>query len=120
MSSTDQLQILQMVESGQVSVDDAIGMMSSPDSPAALPKSGDPQRWLRVRVTNLETGKNRVSVNIPLNLMRWGLAVGSRFAPELADLSFDDMMTELDQHAEGRIVEVEDAEDNQRVEIYIE
>jgi len=38
----------------------------------------------------------------------------------LEGLDIDEMMNDLDQYAGGRIVEVEDEMDNQRVEIYIE
>jgi hypothetical protein len=124
---TNNEQILQMIKNGDVSVEDAIGMMGSGatspnEQPAALPTpaSTDKARWFRVRVTNLATGKNKVSVNIPLNLMKWGWALGSRFAPELHNMDLDDMMSDLDQFAGGRIVEVEDVDDNERVEIYID
>jgi len=120
MNGSNRLQILQMVEQGRVSVEDAIGMMSSPANPAPTAQPGEGQRWLRVRVSDLNSGRNKVSVNIPFNLMKWGFALGSRFAPELEGLDIDEMIRDLDQYAAGRIVEVEDADDNERVEIYIE
>ena len=120
MSDTERLQVLQMIDSGEVSVEDAIGLMSSAGTPSPSPESVGTQRWLRVRVSNLDTGKNRVSVKVPLNLMKWGLALGSRFAPELDQVDMDEVVMDLDQYAGGRIVEVEDESDNQRVEIYIE
>jgi hypothetical protein len=120
MNHTERSQILQMVESGQMSVQDAIGQMSSVDEPVVAPEPADAERWLRIRVTNLETGKGKVNVNLPLSWMKFGLAMGSRFVPELDDLDIDEMLTSLDQSTAGRIVEVEDIEDNQRVEIYIE
>jgi len=120
MNGSDKLRILEMVEKGQVSVEDAIGMMSSRGNPSSTPQPVAGQRWLRVRVSDLSSGRNKVSVNIPFNLMKWGFALGSRFAPELEGLDIDEMMNDLDQYAAGRIVEVEDETDNQRVEIYIE
>ena len=120
MSNTEKMEILEQLERGQVSVDDAIGLMSSPGKASSLPDPSSTGRWLRVRVTNLETGKRKVSVNIPLNLMKWGVKFGSRFAPELEDFDLDELMADLDEHAEGRLVEVEDEGDNQRVEIFID
>ena len=120
MSDTEQLQILNMVESGQVSVNDAIELMSSTTQESAWPESADDQRWLRVRVTDVGTGNRKVSVNIPLGWMKWGLMLGSRFAPELEEVDVDGVMTDLDQYAAGRIVEVEDEENNQRVEVDID
>ena len=120
MSDTEQLQILHMVESGQVSVKDAIELMSSTPQESSLPASADDQKWQRVRVTDLGTGSRKVSVNLPLGWMKWGLILGSRFAPELEEVDVDEVMTDLDQSAAGRIVEVEDKENNQRVEVYID
>jgi hypothetical protein len=98
--------------------------------PTHEPLRGDPEgasRWLRVRVSDMATGANRVSVNLPLGLMRWGLAVGSRFVPDLHQVDMDSMLSELDaalldldQISNGRIVEVEDEGANQRVEIFVD
>ena len=122
MNNTERMQVLQMVEQGQVSVEDAIGLMSSPEKPAPVPQAADSPRWLRVRVTDLDTGKRKVSVNVPLKLMKWGMKLGSRFTPELEslDLDLDELLADLDQYAEGPLVEVEDDTQGQRVEILIE
>jgi hypothetical protein len=136
MTNEERMDILQMVENGEVTVEDAIGMMSSglsredavsptisapPDAePRPSPSTTKANRWLRVRVTNMDTGRRKVSVNLPLGLMKWGLTLGSRFAPELQDIDFDEMVTDLDRYAEGFLVEVEDADDNERVEVYVE
>lgn len=120
MSSTDRSQILRMVENGEVSVEEAIGMMSPTEEQPSSSDASGVNRLLRVRVSDLKTGIDRVRVKIPLGLMRWGFALGSRFAPELHGLDWDAMIADLDQYAEGRIVDVEDSRENQRVEIYIE
>jgi hypothetical protein len=126
MTNEERMEILQKIETGEVSVQDALGMMSPVATPAPIPstpqqsETADSQRWLRVRVTNMSTGKRKVSVNVPLGLMKWGLALGSRYAPELNDVDWNEIVTELDRHADGFLVEVEDDEDNERVEVFIE
>jgi len=122
MNNTERMQVLQMVEQGQVSVEDAIGLMSSPEKPVPVSQPANSPRWLRVRVTDLDTGKRKVSVNVPLKLMKWGMKLGSRFTPELEglDLDLDELLADLDQYAEGPLVEVEDDTEGQRVEILIE
>ena len=120
MNNTERMQVLQMVEEGQVSIEDAIGMMSSPEKLSALPKPSNENRWLRVRVTDLETGKRKVSVNVPLKLMKWGMKIGARFTPELEGMDLDDLLADLDQYTSGTLVEVEDDSDGQRVEVFIE
>jgi len=120
MNSSESLQILQMVESGQVSVEDALGLMSvvkRPSSPSAIL---DASRWLRLKVLNLATGKTRVQVNLPLQWVKWGLALGAHFSPELEDIDLDELIAALDQEAVGCILQVEDVQENQRVEIFVD
>jgi hypothetical protein len=120
MSNGESLQILQMVESGQVSVQDALGLLSTRPKTPAAPVAAGGQRWFRVRVTDLETGKGKVSVNIPLGWVKWGLALGARFAPELEEFDLEELVSALDEHSAGTIVEVEDSEDGERVEILVD
>jgi hypothetical protein len=44
--------------------------------------------------------------------------MGARFAPEEIDL--EEVMQALESGTEGKIVDVEDAEDGERVEIFVE
>jgi hypothetical protein len=81
---------------------------------------GGPQ-WFRVRVTNIATGRTRATVNIPLALAEWGLQIGARFAPEVADVDLAELSRLLNEKGtEGKIVDVLDEEDGEHVEIFIE
>jgi hypothetical protein len=77
-------------------------------------------RWVRVRVTDLETGRSKVNVNLPISLVEVGTRVGARFAPELDAMNITDIIEQIKSGAQGKIVEVEDIEDGERVEIYVE
>ena len=59
-------------------------------------------------------------VNLPIGLMDWGLRVGAQFAPEMEGLDLGELSEILRSGADGKIVEVIDEEDGERVEIYIE
>ena len=48
------------------------------------------------------------------------MKVGARFAPEMEDIDLDEIFQAIKDGAQGQIVEVEDEEDNERVQIYIE
>ena len=75
--------------------------------------------WLRVRVSDLKSGRNKVTVNIPMPLMRFGLAVGSRFSPELDGLDWDEL-SHLLSSEKGVLVVVQDEEDGEHVQIIVE
>lgn len=76
--------------------------------------------WLRIRVNDLTSGRNKVSVNIPLRLMRVGLQLGSSFAPELRNVDWDTLSTSLAEGEGGLLVEVQDEEDGEHVRIFVE
>jgi hypothetical protein len=46
--------------------------------------------------------------------------MGARFAPELEDIDFETIIEQVKSGAQGKIIEVEDAEGGERVEIYVE
>ncbi len=75
--------------------------------------------WLHVRVNDLRTGKSRVSVNVPMRLVRYGLAIGRRYAPELDELDWEQISGLLGAE-KGMLIEVEDQEDGEHVQIYID
>jgi hypothetical protein len=86
----------------------------APIPPAAL------NRWLRIRVTDLESGRARVNVNVPLSWVALGLRLGAERAPELERLDLGELLAHLDSGASGQIVDVEDLDDGQRVQIYVD
>lgn len=125
MATTEErMQILNMVAEGQISAGDGAKLLAAlePEKKAVRPvaERPSPARWFRVRVTDLETGKNKVNVNLPMSLVDVGTRMGARFAPELEDVDFNDIIEQVKSGAQGKIIEVEDAEGGERVEIYVE
>lgn len=95
----------------------------SPAPPPAPPRPATPgkPRWLHIEVNELDSGRNRVRVNVPLGLMRFGIKIGARFTNELERDVVDEMLQALDgEEIGGTLVEVEDVEDNERVHIYVD
>lgn len=84
------------------------------------PGLGGSGRWLRVRVTDMATGRNKVIVNLPTTLVNWGMKVGARYAPEVADLDFNELSKLIESGAGGKLVEVFDEEDGEHVEVFID
>lgn len=125
MATTEErMQILNMVAEGQISATDGAKLLAAlePEKKDVRVIAGGPSspRWFRVRVTDLETGKNKVNVNLPMSLVEVGTRMGARFAPELEDLDFEDIIDQIKSGAQGKIIEVEDVEGGERVEIYVE
>jgi len=125
MATTEErMQILNMVAEGKISATDGAQLLAALEpekkNVRAVAERPSAPRWFRVRVTDLETGKNKVNVNLPMSLVDVGTRMGARFAPELEDLDFNDIIQQIKSGAQGKIIEVEDAEGGERVEIYVE
>jgi len=116
--------ILNQLASGQISAAEAAQRLgpSAPPRPATpQPHPGlNPNRWLHVRVTNLETGRPKVNVNLPLTWVELGLKIGAKYQPEIAGLDFNDLVAQIQAGANGKLVEVEDLDDGERVEIFVD
>jgi hypothetical protein len=114
-----------MIREGKITAEEGAKLLSalgdtqkSARSPASK-GTGEP-RWFRVRVTDLVNGNTKVSVNIPIGLMEWGMQIGAHFAPEVGDLDFEELKEMLQSGVEGKVVDVIDEEDGEHVEIFIE
>ncbi|MBK8902869.1 MAG: hypothetical protein IPM53_16895 [Anaerolineaceae bacterium] len=140
MSKPSRMEILELLSNGKISAAEAADLLSDVNAPeeAAPPppeKSPEPApaeepemaseggpepSWFRVRVSNLETGKNRVTVNIPVRMMKFGLKIGSRFSPEINGLDWNELTGMIKDMKSGMLVDVQDAESNEHVQVYLD
>ena len=120
-TSEERLKILKMVEEGKITAEEGAKLLAALSESRKPPKKPSLQvgnaRWLRVRVTDMVTGKAKATVNLPLRLVDAGLNIASQYAPGVA---FDELVEAINGGAEGKIIDVMDEEDGEHVEIFIE
>ena len=120
----ERMQILKMIQEGKVTADEGAKLLAaledSKKSEAAANVAATKGRFLRVRVTDMSSGRTKVNVNVPLALVNVGLKMGARFSPDLEGVDMGEIMEAIRSGAQGKIVDVEDAEDGEKVEVYIE
>ena len=122
----ERMKILKMIEEGKISAEEgakllaalAEGRRSSLD-PAAPGRPGAP-RTLRIRVTDMVSGRSKASVQIPLALVDAGMKIGAHFAPEVEGVDMTNVMDALCSGVTGKIIDVTDEDDGEHVEIFIE
>lgn len=122
-TSEERMKILKMLEEGKITADEAarlIRALTKSKSERTTNLSEASQRWLRVRVTDLQGERTSVNVNLPMDLVNVGLRMGARFSPEMEGLDIDEISDALRQGLTGKIVDVIDEEEGQRVEVYVE
>ncbi len=122
MATTEErMKILKMIEEGKLSAEEGAKLL------AALAGGGRPStgiasgaKWLRVRVTDLNSGRAKATVQIPLSLIEAGMKIGAHFAPEIEGVDMDQLMNALRAGVTGKIIDVTDEEDGEHVEIFVE
>jgi hypothetical protein len=120
--SEERARILQMISEGKITAQEGARLLNAlrGSSPEAERSSPGNARWFRVRVTDMVTGRTKVNVNLPLSLVKAGIKMGARFAPDMEELDWNELVLAIQEGAAGKIVEVEDEEDGERVEVYVE
>ncbi len=131
-NAEERLKILTMLQEGKINADQAARLLEALESAASAarnaPKPPTPPsygpvgggRWMRVRVTDTDSGKTRVNIRLPLNLVSSGIKMGMRFAPEVDGLDPNMLMDWVRSGEVGQIVDVYDDEDGEHVEVFIE
>lgn len=122
-TSEERMRILKMIEEKQITAEEGARLLEAlraTGSDAAQREEITKARWLRVRVTDRSSGKLKVNVNIPVGLVDVGLKMGARFAPEMNGMDLSAIQTAIKGGMQGRIIEVDDEADNERVEVFVE
>lgn len=77
-------------------------------------------RWLRVRVTNGTTGKNKVTVNVPMAMVKFGLGIARIISPDMPPIDLDEFGEMFNEVESGLLVDVQDDESNEHVRVFVE
>lgn len=131
MASTEErMRILMMIQEGKISAAEGARLIEaldelneptppSPPSPGST-SVGKKPRYLRVLITDTDTGKTRVNVRLPVSLINSGLRMGAKFTPEIEGLEMENLNTWLNSGEVGQIVDIFDEEDGEHVEVFLE
>ena len=120
----ERLQVLKMIQSGQITTEEGARLLDAlkeKDRPKEESRPGGREkgpRQFRIRVTDLETGRQKIDVRIPWSLVNVGINMGARFARE--EIKVEEFAEAVQAGAAGKIMDVVDEEDGERVEIFVE
>lgn len=112
--------ILEMVQDGRITADEAVRLLDALRAQAEdAQKRRRKPRWVRIRVTDTDSERVRVNLTLPVGVVRAGLRAGGSIAGmEGLDMStLEDM---LNRGETGYILDMQDVEDGEHVEIFIE
>jgi hypothetical protein len=123
-TAEERRKILNMIAEGKISAEEGAQLLSalrkaSREAPGRAETMAAGARYFRVRITDA-TGKAKINVSLPINLIDVGLRMGARFVPDLQDSELEDIMAAVRDGAQGRIAVLQDEEDGELVEIFVE
>jgi len=117
-----------MVQDGKLTPEEASQLLEAlemnqyhePSQPAPAARQGPKGRIFRVQVTDVDTGKRRVDVRLPLKLVNAGLKAGLVFAPEIDGLDLSELSEAITSRTVGTLAEIYDESDGESVKVTIE
>jgi len=131
-SSEERLKILKLIEENKITPEEGIRLLQALESSTLTEKKSPPPppppgaatrprpRWLRVRITDLRSGKVRVNIRLPVTVLNTGMKLGARFSPELGEVEMGQIMDAIQSGEIGQIVDIYDEEDQEHIEVGLE
>ncbi len=122
----ERMQILKMVEEHKVTTEEAAKLLAALETGGRPAEriSGRTPRWFRIRVADAATGRAKVNVNVPLDVITAAGKLGARFGftkyAEKEGIDLDELFESIRNGAVGKLVDVTNEEGGEHVEIYVE
>jgi hypothetical protein len=125
VTSEERMKILKMISEDKITAEEGAQLLAVLTEKSEKPKVETRRKLanqlLRVRVTDMRSGKTKVNVNLPMRLVDAGLNIAAQYTPEMENAQMMDAVKEaLTENMTGKIVDVIDEEDGEHVEIFIE
>jgi len=124
--SEERMRILKMIEEHKITAEEGAKLLSAMGDAGGGTASSGPARgagggkWLRIRVTDIATGRSKASVQIPIGLVDAGMKIGAHFAPEVEGVDMSNVLDAVRAGVTGKIIDVTDDQDGEHVEIFVE
>ena len=127
VSTEERLKILKMIQENKISAEEGIKLLEAIDTPIHEEKitglqviPGHEPKFLRIHVTDTRTGRPRVNIRLPISVINAGFKMGAKFSPELQGLDADQLLGFVKAGVTGQVIDIQDEENGEHVEIYLE
>ncbi len=119
-STDERIRILRLVESGNVTAEEAARLLDSLQVKQEHTDERRRNRLVRVRVTNLANNRQKANVTVPVSLIDVGLRLATRLVPQIRGSALEDLLHAIENGTTGRLLDLQDLEEGERIEIYAE
>lgn len=128
-SSQERVAVLTMIQQGTITAEQGLELLNAlgdkqknTTSPAAIDPVEPPRNghWFRIKVSDLHSGRDRVNIRLPVNMLTTGMKMGARFSPQIEGVDPERLVALVQSGQVGKIVDVTDQIDGEHIEISIE
>ncbi len=120
-SSEERLRILKLIESGQVKAEEGAQLLDALGEGPPRARAARARPYiLRVRVTDLSSHHQKVNVTVPVSLIDVGIKLGARLFPHGGGPTIEEIRRAVESGVTGRVFDMQDLDEGERVEIFIE
>ncbi|WP_069650974.1 SHOCT-like domain-containing protein [Caloranaerobacter ferrireducens] len=119
----EKLQILKMIEEGKITHEEGLELLNAIEEKDKEFNTSN-AKWIKIRVYD-PYDKTKVNVNIPVALVDVGLKFATKFSPELKNsdlenINLEEIIQIIKSGAQGKIVDVTNERNGEKVEIFVE
>lgn len=113
----ERMQILRMIAAGQISAEEGEQLLAALDEAEPEPAQ-TPARWINVRISDEQSGRQKVNVNVPIALLSVGMRLGARLGG-VEGVNVEELLDRIRSGASGKLVDVS-GDNGERVEINVQ
>jgi len=117
-ASEEQIRILEMIQGGQITVNEGNRLLEALKGKGGAGSREKGPQQLRILVTDLETGQQKADICIPWSLVNVGVGMGACFARK--EINGEEFTKAIQSGVLGKVMDIVDEEENERVEIFVE
>lgn len=127
VTTEERLKILKMIQDSKITAEEGIKLLEAIDTPERPERPSAPQvipgrepSFLRIMVTDTDSGRNRVNIRLPISVLNAGFKMGAKFSPEVQGLDANQLMGFVKAGVTGQVVDILDEEDGEHVQVFLE
>lgn len=122
LSKDERNRILSMLEAGQVNASDAAQLLDALEADPPRTPAPIRARTLRIRATSLSpnTQRQHFMTSMPVHLLKISARLGAMLLPQLSSGMIDDVLHAIEEGATGRLLDIQDLEQGERLEVFVE
>jgi hypothetical protein len=111
-----------MVEQGQLNAVQAAQLLDTLEIEPAQPLEPVRERMLRIRasMTNTPNKQTQFMVSMPVSFLKLSLRLSGYLLPQLKQHIAEDILQAIEQGKKGRILEINDLEQHEHLEVFVE